>query len=121
MDTSGQFEFLLNKRFIKDVHIILNFYDPFNKESFEYIKSCFEKIKEFNNPFLCAYILIKNKYDLNETKNKNIMISDEEVLEFADENNLLFRNLSNLEKYGPGIEEIIEDCISCYLNKTNEN
>ena len=34
------------------------------------------------------------------------MISDEEVLEYADKNNLSFRNLSNLEKYGSGIEEI---------------
>ena len=42
------------------------------------------------------------------------MISDEEVLKFTDEKYLSFRNLSNLEKYGPGIEEIIEDCINGY-------
>ena len=47
------------------------------------------------------------------------MISDEEILEYADKNNLSFRNLSNLEKYGSGIEEIIEDCINGYLNKNN--
>ena len=45
------------------------------------------------------------------------MISDEEVLEYADKNNLVFRNLSNLEKYGSGLEEIIEDCINGYLHK----
>ena len=49
------------------------------------------------------------------------MISDEEVLEYSDKNNLLFRNLSNLEKYGSGIEEIIEDIINTYLHKNNKN
>ena len=121
-DTSGQLRFSpLIKYFSKDAHIILNFYDPFNKDSFEYIKNCRQGIKQVNNLLHCTSILIKNKCDLNETKNKNIMVSDEEVLEYADKNNLLFRNLSNLEKHGSGIEEIIEDCINGYLHKNNEN
>ena len=49
------------------------------------------------------------------------MISDEEVLEYADKNNLFFRNLSNLEKYGSGLEEIIEDCINGYIHKNDKN
>ena len=76
---------------------------------------------EINILNLCNYIIIKNKFDLNETKDKKIMISDEEVLEYADKKNISFRNLSNLEKYGSGIEEIIEDCINGYLNKNNKN
>ena len=76
-DTSGQLRYFhIIKIFYKDVHVILNFYDPFNKESFEYIKNCFLSVKELDNPFLCSYILIKNKYDLNETKDKKITISD---------------------------------------------
>ena len=111
--------FPLTKLFCKDAHIILNFYDPFNKESFEFIKKCFQSENELNNPFLCNYIIIKNKCDLNETKDNKIMISDEEVLEFVDKNNLSFRNLSNLEKYCSVPEEIIEDCINDYLHKNN--
>ena len=121
-DTAGRLKYFpLIKHFYKDAHVILNFYDPFNKESFEYIKNSFQSANEINNLYLCNYIIIKNKYDLNETKDKKIMISDEEILEYADKNNLSFRNLSNLEKYGSGIEEIFEDCINSYLHKNNKN
>ena len=121
-DTAGQLRYFhLISFFYKDAHVILNFYDPFKKESFEYVKDSFEIVNYINSAFLCRYILIKNKYDLNETKDKNIMISDEEILEYADKNNLSFRNLSNLEKYNSGIEEIFEDCINGYLNKNNNN
>ena len=121
-DTAGQLKyFSLTKIFYRDAHVILNFYDPFKKESFEYIKKCFTSVKEINDSHLCSYIIIKNKFDLNETKDRKIMISDEEILEYADKNNISFRNLSNLEKYGSGIEEIIEDCINGYLNKNNKN
>ena len=121
-DTAGKLKyFALTKIFYKDAHAVLNFYDPFKKESFEYAKKCFESVNGINSAFLCSYILIKNKYDLKETKDGKIMISDEEVLEYANKNNLSFRNLSNLEKYDSGIEEIFEDCINGYLNKNNKN
>ena len=121
-DTSGQLKFIsLVKCFGKDSDIILNFYDPFNKDSFEYIKNCLQGVKLVTNLLNCTSILIKSKYDLNKTKDNNIVISDEEVLEYADNNNMLFRNLSNLEKYGSGIEEILEDCINGYLKKRNKN
>ena len=121
-DTAGKLKyFALTKIFYKESHVILNFYNPFKKDSFEYIKNCFESVNELNSQFLCKYIIIKNKCDLNETKDQKIMISDEEVIEYADKNNLSFRNLSNLEKYGSGIEEIIEDCINGYLHKNNKN
>ena len=121
-DCAGQENFFaMIKHFIRNSHINLYFYDPFNIKSFENIKRTLQIIKELNNKELCSQILIKSKCDLNETKYINIMISDEEALEFADKNNLLFRNLSNLEKYGSGIEEIIEDCIKAYLNKNNKN
>ena len=81
----------------------------------------FKSVNGSNNQFLCKYIIIKNKYDLNETNDQKIMISNEEVIEYAEKNNLSFRNLSNLEKYGSGIEEIIEDCINGYLHKNNKN
>ena len=96
LDYSRQERYLsLRNFFLKDSHAILNFYDPFNKDSFKYIKKSYQSLKnKIMNFFI--YILIKNKCDLNETKDKDIIISDKEVLEFVDENNLLFRNLSNL-------------------------
>ena len=121
MGNSKQIKFFpLLEAFNKKADVIIYFYDPFNKDSFEYIKKCYQRTKELNQSYLCNYILIKNKGDLNEAKDKNIMTSDEEILEYADENNLLFRYLSILEKYGSGIEEIIEDCINCYLHKNNK-
>jgi len=121
-DTSGQLKFMsLVKHFGRYSDIILNFYDPFNKDSFEYIKNCLQGVKLVTNLLNCTSILIKSKYDLNKTQDNNIVISDEEALEYADNNNMLFRNLSNLEKYGSGIEEILEDCINGYLKKRNEN
>ena len=70
-DIPGQLKFFsLIKFFYKDAHVILNFYDPFKKESFDYIKRCFQSISELNNPSLCTYIIIKNKNDLNETKDQ---------------------------------------------------
>ena len=121
-DEPGQLKYIsLVQGFGRDADIILNFYDPFNKDSFEYIKNCLQGVKIINNPLNRTSILIKSKYDLNKTKDNNIVISDEEALDFADKNNMLFRNLSNLEKYGSGIEEILEDCINGYLQKRNEN
>ena len=120
-DTAGDLKwFSLTRIYVKDANIILNFYDPFNKDSFEYIKKCYQIVKEMNNVFPCSYILIKNKCNLKETKDKKIMVPDEEILEYADKHNLSFRNLSILEKYDSGIEEIIEDCFNDYLYKNNK-
>ena len=55
--------FDLNKFLCQDADIILNFYNPFKKESFEYIKNSFQSVKESNRKYLCKYIIIKNKYD----------------------------------------------------------
>ena len=119
-NTSRQIK-ALTKFFYRDADVILNFYNPFNEDSFEYIKKFFQSVNESNDKFHFTYILIKNKYDLNETKDKNIMISDEEILEYAEENNLTVKYLSSLEKYDCGLEEIIEDCINGYLHKNNKS
>ena len=52
--------------------------------------------------------MIRNKYDskINE-KNVNI-ISDEERLEFADQNGLIFRHVSCFEKNENGIIDLFE-------------
>ena len=41
LDTAGKLKYFnLTKIFYKESHVILNFYNPFKKESFEYIKNC---------------------------------------------------------------------------------
>ena len=67
-ELAGQLKyFALTNIFCQEAHIILNFYNPFKKESFEYITNNFQSVKELNRKlnrkFLCKYIIIKNKYD----------------------------------------------------------
>ena len=63
-ELAGQLKyFALTNIFCQEAHIILNFYNPFKKESFEYIKNSFQSVKESNRKYLCKYIIIKNKYD----------------------------------------------------------
>ena len=57
--------------------------------------------------------LIRNKYD-NTYRNE---ISDEEALEFADENNMLFFHLSLHEKNETGVKELFETILNEYFRR----
>ena len=65
--------------------------------------------------------MIRNKYDskINE-KNVNI-VSDEEVLEFADKNNLFFQHISCFEKNEYGIINLFEFILDKILDKEENN
>ena len=65
--------------------------------------------------------MIRNKYDskINE-KNLNI-VSDEEVLEFADKNNLFFQHISCFEKNENGIINLIELILDKIFDKEENN
>ena len=60
------------------------------------------------------FLLIRNKYDLkinqenndNDNDNDNDYVPDEEALEFADKNNIIFTHASSFEKYETGIKEL---------------
>ena len=108
----------------KKANIFLIFYDCFEPESFEIAKTCYNQIKAFlkkekitNNKIYC---LVRNKYELNiiPNENKNI-ITDEEVLEFANENKIYFAHASSLEKYETGIKELLEFVIIKYFERNN--
>ena len=118
--TSGQDRYYTSTNlYANQANIILIFYDPLNRYSFDKIKNYMELI-ENNIPsrenLLIA--IVRNKYELNIDKNnsKNNIVSDEEALEYADKNNLLYFHLSNFEKYETGINELI-NLVLKYYNK----
>ena len=105
-DTAGRQNFeSIASIFYKNCDVILLFYDSFNKQSFERIKEIYKDCIIQNINKKCIYFVIRNKYDL-KVKDKEY-VSDEEVLEFADKNNIFFTHMSSYEKYETGIENLI--------------
>ena len=95
------------------------FYEQKNRETFETAKRRLKSVKE-NCLYDVILVLIANKYDLNlySIKNDDI-ITDEEALEFADENNIIYSHLSILENYSNGINELFEKVIKEYIKVKN--
>ena len=99
--------------FIKDSHVIIFFYDSMNRQSFENIESLYCSGSLDKN---CIFFIVRNKYELKKQFDDNSdIISDEEVLEFADKNNMIFKHISILEKYETGIDELFNHILSEYL------
>ena len=119
-DTSGVpiYESIIT-RYFKGTQAIILCYDAYERDSFNYIKNKISQIQQTNNNAIC--VLIRNKYDskINE-KNVNI-VSDEEVLEFADKNNLFFQHISCFEKNGNGIINLIELILDKIFDKEENN
>ena len=114
-DTAGQERFKrVNSIFYKECDVILLFYDSFNKQSFEEIKEIYDDCILRNYNKNCKYIIIRDKYDL-KLENQNY-VSDEEVLEFADKNNILFTHMSSYEKYETGINNLIHLIVKIFYN-----
>ena len=106
-DASGQERFQLINTFSYDgANFILIFYDALDKDSFNKAKTLYKQAFENNKNII--YFLIRIKYDLNLNSEKNEIVSDEEALEFADKNNLIFTHISSFEKYEDGIENLFD-------------
>ena len=106
-DSAGKERFQsIKKAFYKGAHIILIFYDAYDKDSFRLAKSTYKQLLPLNNK--AVYFLIRNKYELSLNSEKKEIISDEEALEFADKNNLIFVHLSSFENYGNGIDNLFD-------------
>ena len=120
-DTPGQEKFLaLVKFFFKDANIIFIFYNPYKINAFDKAKEIFYYAKENISNDKCVFALIANKYDLctNSKEDYNIF-SEEEVLEFVEENNLIYSHLSILEKYSNGVNELLKKAIDKYIEIEN--
>ena len=94
-------------------------YDAYNRDSFNYIKNKYSEIKNQNKNSI--YVLIRNKYDIKANKDNNNIVSDEEALEFADANNIIFRHISSIEKYENGIIKLFELILDKVLDEEKKN
>ena len=117
-DTCGQevYKSLITS-FYKNSQIFLIFYDALDRNSFEMAKSYFEDIKIECKTINPIYVLVRSKYEnvLNREE-KNDIVTDEEALEFADENNIYFFHIGILEKYETGINNLFEFILNKYIN-----
>ena len=102
---------LFIKTFTRDSGIIFIFYDSTDRESFQKAKKLFDMVKSVVKSVInkseIIYVLISSKYDLyiKSAENTN-KVPEEEALEFASKNNILFAHLSIAEKYSNGINLI---------------
>ena len=71
------------------------------KDSFNYIKNKYFEVK--NEWKYAVFALIRNKYDMKANKDNKDILLDEEALEFADNNDIIFVLVSSFEKYENGI------------------
>ena len=93
---TGKEKFLsIEKVFLKESHATLLFYDLFNRKSFERIKRAYSYHKDILNNMV---FLIRTECDLNMKSEINDFVSDEEAIEYADKNNIIFLHISSFEK-----------------------
>ena len=120
-DTVGQERYTaLTKIFFKDSDIILIFYNYHEKQTFERAKFFIDYTKRESVNENCIYFLICNKYDMNlKSKDYENIVPDEEAIEIAKKNNMIFRHLSTFEKYSNGINELFKKALKEYTTKKN--
>ena len=121
-DNAGQERFrTFTHNYLKLSSIYLIFYDAFNRESFNTLKDYSDKILSIDEKRII--IIVRSKYELNleYTKNNIDIVSDEEVFEYINNkninNNIFFFHLSNYEKYGSGINNLLEFLIIKSIKK----
>ena len=114
-DTAGQERYgPLIKIFIKESCLIFLFYNSTDKSSFERAKTKFNIAKDCCDINKAVYVLVSSKYDLSKNIQK---VSEEEALEFATNNNMLFAHISIVEKYGNGINELFDKALKEYFKR----
>ena len=96
-------------------------YDALSRKSFEKAMKIYKYISICISREKAIYILVRSKYELNKDKqgNENIFVSDEEALEFAEENNIFFCHISSFEQHESGIKELFSLILKNYLLKNN--
>ena len=116
-DTAGQDKYTtLLRFFFKDADIIYIFFDYNNKKSFQRAKFLVNLVKEHCENRKVVNFLVGNKFhlDINSIERDNV-VYEEEILEYVDENNLIFAHLSILEIYSTGFNEILKKSLKEYI------
>ena len=114
-DNAGNIRFRqLNIIFLRNSKVILIFYNHMNRNSFETAKELISWSKDrcINNPI---YVLVCNKYQLNMNEKTKNIVRDEEVLEYAEKNDILFSHISIFDKYEDGINELLIKILNKYI------
>ena len=105
--------------YIRGSNALILCYDSYNRDSFKYIKNKYSEIKNQNKNSI--YVLIRNKYDIKANKDNKNIVSDEEALEFADANNIIFRHISSIERNENGIIKLFELILDKVLDEEKKN
>ena len=115
-DTAGQERFRsINKIFIKNSKIVLLVYDITNKESFtKIVKYWYPKVINLLGKDVVIG-LAANKCDLYENEKVNY----EEVKNFAEENNIIFKETSAMDH--DSIENFFNELIDIFLEKNKDS
>ena len=116
-DTPGQEKYDgLNGVFYRDADIIFIFFIYNKKDSFERANALYQTAKYNTKPNV-IFALIGNKYDEDKIclKEEDNILHEEEILEFTEENNLIFGHLSIKEKYSNGFKEIFMKVMDKYI------
>ena len=110
-DTSGQEKYRsLTNVFIKDSDVIILGYDITRRESFKSIKDFWYKFSKENSDTDLIYLL-GNKIDLYEKSD----VSESEVRNYAEENNIRYFEISCLEAIG--FEKLFDDLTNQLIKK----
>ena len=96
--------------YFRGFNVALIFFDAWERSSFQRDKNIVIELfdRENNTSKDAIIILIRSKYgNSGNNKNNENYVSEEEALEFADKNKLLFAHISCFQKYETGIEELL--------------
>ena len=114
-DNSGNSNYRnLNFCFARESKVILIFYDSFNRKSFETAKEFVNWSREEGTNGQ-IYALVCNKYNLKVKEKAENIVTDEEVLEFAEKNKVLFSHISIFDKYESGVNELFVKILNEYI------
>ena len=108
----------IEKVFLRGCYAALLFYDSFNRKSFERIKRAYSLHKDILNNMV---FLIRTECDLNMKSEINDFVSDEEAIEYADKNNMIFLHISSFEKNDNGFENLLNLITKQYLLQNKNN
>ena len=108
----------INKCYYKSGDIIIIFYDSLTSKNFDDIKKSVEDLKLLNDKKRLIGI-VKNKYELDNDSYSKLgiiqNISEEEIIEFAEANKIIYGHISPILKYGSGLIEYLTKIIQEYV------
>ena len=118
-DTSGDEQYRhITKEYYKHSDIIIIFYDSLTIKNFNDLKNYYD---ELNNDGKTIIGIVKNKYELDSDAYSNLgivqNIPEEEIIEFAEKNKIVYGHAAPMLKYGSGCHEFLAKIFQEYINR----